>query len=539
MFRSVSIQKRLLAAFGLLAFMLAGLGLYNLNTMSQIRERADVLETNTLPSIMALAELNNTVSLLRMQTLRLMLTTDINNEGPTLRLVEELRQSALATEKRYASLIDADEERRSYNDFSTQLQQYLKLQNEAIDYLKQDEVGSALDLLMQINPVTDAIESSLARLTKINEDSASASRQESITAFEQARILIIVLIVMAVAVAVVVALVISASINQPLTQAVNSAQQIADGDLTQRISSDGSDELTLLSDALVQMQQKLRDAIGHIASSASQLASAAEELNAVTDESARAIQLQNDEVQQAATAITEMSSAVDEVASTAMQTSEASVQSAALAKGGSEKVLHTRTVIGKMNSDVQQSASVIHVLADKVTSINQVLEVIRSVAEQTNLLALNAAIEAARAGDAGRGFAVVADEVRSLAHRTQTSTGEIEQMISQVQSSVKEAVNAMGLISQNAGNAQDVVEEAAAALTQIAENITSISDQNHVIASAAEEQSKVAREIDRNIITISDLANQTSAGSNQTSASATELSRLAVQLNGLVNRFKV
>lgn len=539
MFRSVSIQKRLLAAFGLLAFMLAGLGLYNLNTMSQIRERADVLETNTLPSIMALAELNNTVSLLRMQTLRLMLTTDINNEGPTLRLVEELRQKTIATEKRYAGLINADEERRVYNDFATQLEQYLKLQNEAIDYLKQDEVGSALDLLMQINPVTDAIESSLARLTKLNEDAASVSRKESIAAFEQARILIIVLIVLAVAVAVVVALVISASINQPLTQAVKSAQQIADGDLTQRITSEGSDELTLLSDALVQMQQKLRDAIGHIASSASQLASAAEELNAVTDESARAIQLQNDEVQQAATAITEMSSAVDEVASTAMQTSEASVQSAALAKGGSEKVLQTRNVIGKMNSDVQQSASVIHVLADKVTSINQVLEVIRSVAEQTNLLALNAAIEAARAGDAGRGFAVVADEVRSLAHRTQTSTGEIEQMISQVQSSVKEAVNAMGLISQNAGNAQDVVEEAAAALTQIAENITSISDQNHVIASAAEEQSKVAREIDRNIITISDLANQTSAGSNQTSASATELSRLAVQLNGLVNRFKV
>lgn len=539
MFRSVSIQKRLLAAFGALAFMLAALGLYNLNTMSQIRERANLLETNILPALMAVGELNNTVTRLRVQTLRLMLTTDINNEGETLRLVDELRQSVLATEKRYESLINSDEERRAYNEFATQQQQYLKLQHESIEFLKQDEIGLALDLLQQINPLTDAIVVSLARLTQLNEDAAAAARNDSIAAYEQARILVIVLIVLAVAIAVVIALVISASINQPLAQAVNSAQQIAEGDLTQRITSEGSDELTQLSEALVQMQQKLRDAIGHIASSASQLASAAEELNAVTDESARAIQLQNDEVQQAATAITEMSSAVDEVASTAMQTSEASVQSANLAKDGSQKVLQTRTVIGKMNADVQQSASVINVLAEKVSSINQVLEVIRSVAEQTNLLALNAAIEAARAGDAGRGFAVVADEVRSLAHRTQTSTGEIEQMISQVQSSVKEAVNAMGLISQNAGNAQNVAEEAAAALTQIADNITSISDQNHVIASAAEEQSKVAREIDRNIITISDLANQTSAGSHQTSASASELSRLAIQLNELVNRFKV
>lgn len=539
MFRSVSIQKRLLAAFGALAFMLAALGLYNLNTMSNIRERANALETNILPSLMAVAELNNTVTRLRVQTLRLMLTTDINNETDTLRLVDELRQSVLATEQRYQGLINMDEERRVYNEFASQLQQYLKLQNEAIDFLKQDETGLALDLLQQINPLTDAIVVSLGRLTTFNEQAAVTARKESIAAYEQARILVIVLIIVAVAIAVVIALVISASINQPLAQAVSSAQKIAEGDLTQRINSEGDDELTKLSDALVQMQQKLRDAIGHIASSASQLASAAEELNAVTDESARAIQLQNDEVQQAATAITEMSSAVDEVASTAMQTSEASVQSANLAKDGSQKVLQTRTVIGKMNSDVQQSANVINVLAEKVSSINQVLEVIRSVAEQTNLLALNAAIEAARAGDAGRGFAVVADEVRSLAHRTQTSTGEIEQMISQVQSSVKEAVNAMGLISQNAGNAQNVAEEAAAALTQIADNITSISDQNHVIASAAEEQSKVAREIDRNIITISDLANQTSAGSHQTSASASELSRLAIQLNELVNRFKV
>lgn len=539
MFRSVSIQKRLLAAFGVLAFMLAALGLFNLNTMSQIRERANELETNSLPSLMAVAELNNTVTRLRVQTLRLMLTTDINNETETLRLVDELRRSLLATEQRYIALIGSDEERRVYNQFATQQQQYLKLQQESVEFLKQDETGLALDLLQQINPLTDAIVVSLAQLTKLNEDAAADARKDSIAAYEQAKILIIVLIILAVAVAVVIALVISNSINQPLALAVASAKQIADGNLTLRIESEGSDELTQLSDALVQMQQKLRDAIGHIASSASQLASAAEELNAVTDESARAIQLQNDEVQQAATAITEMSSAVDEVASTAIQTSEASAQSANLAKDGSQKVLQTRTVIGKMNTDVQQSASVINVLAEKVSSINQVLEVIRSVAEQTNLLALNAAIEAARAGDAGRGFAVVADEVRSLAHRTQTSTGEIEQMISQVQSSVKEAVNAMGLISQNAGNAQNVAEEAAAALTQIADNITSISDQNHVIASAAEEQSKVAREIDRNIITISDLANQTSAGSHQTSASASELSRLAIQLNELVNRFKV
>ncbi|GGW54705.1 methyl-accepting chemotaxis protein [Alishewanella tabrizica] len=539
MLRTIGIQKRLLIAFGFLAFMLGALGLYNLSTMSEIRARANLLETNTIPSLTNVAGLNNTVTRLRVQTLRLMLTTDINNEVPTLQLVTELRQQALEIEQRYKLLINSAEEKLIYDEFEAQLAQYLRLQEQSIEFLKQDETGLALDLLQQINPLTDAMAANLLKLTQLNEAAAATARADSIAGFEKARLLVIILIILAVIIAIAIALFISASINQPLAQAVRSAQTVASGDLTQRIESDGQDELTLLTNALLQMQQKLRDAISHIASSASQLASAAEELNAVTDESARAIQLQNDEVQQAATAITEMSSAVDEVASTAMQTSEASVQSAALAKDGSQKVLQTRTVIGKMNADVQQSTNVINVLADKVSSINQVLEVIRNVAEQTNLLALNAAIEAARAGDAGRGFAVVADEVRSLAYRTQTSTGEIEQMISQVQGSVKEAVNAMQLISQNADNAQSVAEEAAGALTRIADNITSISDQNHVIASAAEEQSKVAREIDRNIITISDLANQTSAGSHQTSASASELSRLAIQLNELVNRFKV
>lgn len=539
MLRTISIQKRLLTAFGALAFMLAALGLYNLNTMSQIRERANLVETNILPSLMSLADLNLNVTRLRVLTLRLMLTTDITQEGATLNEVEQLRTEVRRNEQAFAANMYLDEERKVFADFEKRLQQYLQLQQEALEFLKQDETGMALDLLQQINPITAQMTTDLLDLTRINQQAANTARTESVSAYQAARIIVIILIVLAVAVAVVIALVISRGINQPLGQAVASARQIAEGDLTQRIDKDGDDELTRLAEALQQMQQKLRDAIGHIASSASQLASAAEELNAVTDESARAIQQQNDEVQQAATAITEMSSAVDEVAATAMKTSDASAQSANLAKDGSHKVTQTRAVIGKMNTEVQQSVTVINVLAEKVSSINQVLEVIRSVAEQTNLLALNAAIEAARAGDAGRGFAVVADEVRSLAHRTQTSTGEIEQMIQQVQGSVREAVGAMGLISQNAGDAQNVAEEAAAALSRIAENITSISDQNHVIASAAEEQSKVAREIDRNIITISDLANQTSAGSQQTSASATELSRLAIQLNELVNRFKV
>lgn len=539
MLRSISIQKRLLAAFGVLALLLTITGVFSLQSISQVREQADFVETAVVPRVDGIGSLGTIINRNQALTLRLLLSLDITQEGETFATIKNLREEILSIEKPYEDSIFDSQERVIFGQYQASRQKYFELQEQALDLLLKEELGAAQDLLDQINPISTEIAQQLAELASINHKAAEEARKSSIATYENAKWAVIGLIIVAVVIAAGIAILISRSVNQPLTQAVESARFIAEGDLTQPLTVEGKDELTELSEALKQMQKKLRDAIGHIASSSSQLASAAEELNVVTDESAKALQLQNDEVQQAATAITEMSSAVDEVAGTALKTSEASSQSATLAKDGTQKVAQTSSVIEKMNADVRQSTNVINTLADKVSSINQVLEVIRSVADQTNLLALNAAIEAARAGEAGRGFAVVADEVRSLAYRTQTSTGEIEQMIQQVQASAKEAVNAMQLISGNADNAQNVAKSAADALELIAENIMAISDQNHVIAGAAEEQSKVAREIDRNIITISDLAQQTAEGSSQTTASASELTRLAVQLNELVSKFKV
>ncbi|KUM52102.1 methyl-accepting chemotaxis protein [Rheinheimera sp. EpRS3] len=539
MLRTISIQKRLLVAFGALALLLTITGLFSLQSLSKVRAQADFVETAVVPGISGIGDIGTGINRNRALTMRLLLSLDITQEGETFDTIRRLREEILNLEKPYEASIFDSQERIIFGQYQVSRQKYFELQEQALELLRKEELGAAQDLLDQMTPVANEITQQLGQLDDINQKAAQDARESSIATYESAKVAVIILIVVAVGIAVAVSILISRSISQPLARSVVSARFIADGDLTQQVTIEGRDELTDLAQALQQMQQKLRDAISHISSSSSQLASAAEELNVVTDESAKALQLQNDEVQQAATAITEMSSAVDEVAGTAMKTSEASSQSANLAKDGTQKVIQTRSVIEKMNADVRQSTTVINTLAEKVSSINQVLEVIRNVADQTNLLALNAAIEAARAGEAGRGFAVVADEVRSLAHRTQTSTGEIEQMIQQVQSSAKEAVNAMQLISGNADNAQNVAKSAADALELIAENIMAISDQNHVIAGAAEEQSKVAREIDRNIVTISDLAAQTAAGSNQTTASASELSRLAVELNTLVSKFKV
>ncbi|WP_422396253.1 methyl-accepting chemotaxis protein [Pseudomonas trivialis] len=290
---------------------------------------------------------------------------------------------------------------------------------------------------------------------------------------------------------------------------------------------------------MAKMQEKLRDTLQRISGSATQLASAAEELNVVTDESACGLTRQNNEIEQAATAVNEMTSAVEEVARNAVSTSEASRNATASAGDGRDLVQETVSAIERMSGDVQATATLIGELANESRDIGKVLDVIRGLADQTNLLALNAAIEAARAGEAGRGFAVVADEVRALAHRTQQSTSEIERMIGSIQSGTEHAVDSMRNSTERAESTLSIAKGAGLSLDTINTAIVEINERNLVIASAAEEQAQVAREVDRNLVNIRDLSVQSATGASQTSAASSELSRLAVDLNGMVGRFRL
>ncbi|MCF5278941.1 HAMP domain-containing protein, partial [Pseudomonas syringae] len=329
------------------------------------------------------------------------------------------------------------------------------------------------------------------------------------------------------------------SLTGPIGDSLSIAQRIATNDLSQDIPQHGTDEAAKLIAALATMQSNLRNALTLIGDSSTQLAATSEEMHAVTEDASRTILRQTNEIEMAATAVNEMSAAVEEVASNAASASEVTSQSSTAAMAGRAQVDETVTAINLMVSKVQITSTEVQGLAVMATDISKVLDVIRAIAEQTNLLALNAAIEAARAGEAGRGFAVVADEVRALAHRTQQSTREIEQMVDSIQTGTGNAVSAMEQTSVQAHKTLEMANGAGKALLEITESISQINERNLMIATAAEEQAQVAREVDRSLVSIRDLSSQTSEGSNQTAIATAELSTLASSLNRLTKQFRV
>lgn len=538
--RNYKIGARLLAGFAVLGLLVVLQGSMALLNMTQMRQVSNEIETNVIPSLDNLAALNLNMMRVRVFTLRLMLAETDTQRADYKTSLTKVRAEVTEFQNQYEKLISIAEERIVYKQFQSAQTDYFSSQSRLLQAIDAGDKTEAVRISNdELSVHSDLMTKALVQLAQINRDYSKQQTLLSKDNYESSRILVIIAIVVGIAVSIFIALWMTRSITVPMTEAVNIAETVASGDLTQKIPDSGNDEASRLMAALTKMQHNLRDAMSHISNSSDQLASAAEELNSVTEDSSRGLQQQNDEIQQAATAITEMSSAVDEVAQTAVQTSEQSTESAKMAVQGQQQVDETVTAIRDMNQDVAVTSELIQGLAVQSQDIGKVLDVIRAIAEQTNLLALNAAIEAARAGDAGRGFAVVADEVRALAHRTQTSTREIEEMIAKIRSGTGDAVNAMKHSSEKASYALTVAQSAGEALSIITQRINKISDSNLVIASAAEEQAKVSREIDRNIVNISDLAAQTAAGANQTSASAHELSRLAVDLNALVTRFKV
>jgi len=313
----------------------------------------------------------------------------------------------------------------------------------------------------------------------------------------------------------------------------------ADEDLSRTVAVHAQDEVGAMGAAFNRMIFKFRTSLEAVAAVTHQLGEVSNRVSSVAEKTQTAVMEQRSETDMVASAMNEMSATVQEVARHANETASASSGADEESRVGVTLATEALDGIEVLIQDIEKAAQVIKQVETDSVSIGMVLNVINGIAEQTNLLALNAAIEAARAGEQGRGFAVVADEVRTLASRTQKSTEEIQRTIEQLQNGVRNAVQAMEGAQVRAHSGSDCVAKTAQSLTVIAGEVNTINGMNTQIATAAEEQSAVAEEINRNITTISTIADTTLADASQTSQISEELVQLAAELNRLVSQFRL
>jgi len=333
----------------------------------------------------------------------------------------------------------------------------------------------------------------------------------------------------------------ASGVTRPINSVAQMLKAIAsgDGDLTQRLHYSKQDELGELVNWFNRFLDKLQPTIAQIKQSITDARGTADQSSEIARQTSEGMQVQFREIDQVATASNEMSATAHDVANSASNAANAAKGADQSARDGMSIIERSTRDINQLADEVSKAVTEVEALAVNSEQIGSVLEVIRSIAEQTNLLALNAAIEAARAGESGRGFAVVADEVRNLAKRTQDSVEEIRLVIERIQSGTRGVVATMHSSQTQAHSNAGQIQQAVQALSKISDAVTVISDMNLQIASAAEQQSAVAEEVNRNVSAIRTVTETLTGQATESAQISSQLNTLTTHQMKLMDQFRV
>jgi len=553
-----------MAGFLIVALIVLAIGLMGIRGERALR--ADVVKIGQvrLPAIIELNRLNFQRTQIHAQSLSARALILWSEENQT-RLVQLQRQREASWREvdealgRYEALPKTEVEEQVYTAFQTEYAAWRSIYRRLDTLMQQMAEARARDALDpqavytplhdayaracdEMIPISDRLAAMVESMVVLNNLSANESLEDALTSSDTTIAWTLGIMVVGLVVAVALGIGLTQDTLRRLggepAYALEVVNRVAEGDLGVPIKLRPGDASSLLA-GLARMLEAMRGLLGEVAGIGTQVASAAEQLFATSEHERDQVRRQQNETDKVATAINQMTATVENVAHHAADAARAARETDKEADAGAQVVEQTVNAIETVARDLEAASQVIARLSEDSREIGAVLDVIRGVAEQTNLLALNAAIEAARAGEAGRGFAVVADEVRTLASRTQASTRDIQEKIERVQSGSASAVEAM---EQGRARARESVAQARRAgesLLTINGSISTINDMNTQIASAAEQQSAVAEEINRNIHSISQVVEETASGANQIADASGELSRLAAQLQDRLRQFRL
>ncbi|GEK13501.1 HAMP domain-containing protein [Aliivibrio fischeri] len=511
-------------------------------TASTLEEEQDIIASNTDSFVFykdQLAKVDDEVYPLRISAVYAIYDTDRRAN-----FTNELRNKV----DDINVLLDELEARKTFakevNLVRTNINNYVQFSHKVIEYLNKKESGQAVSqsydaLISQYRNIGNSMVSSINALSQRVNEFSDIAMKESYEKNTQVKTTAGLTILAVFIISMITAWWLSGLIVNPIQQIQLIIRRLAEGDLTVRANADGDNEIATLSKDINTTASQLQTTVEALSRISEDVAAASTELAAVMTEAENNSQQELSEIEQVASAVNELSSTANNVSDNALAADKTARETNELAHNGLDIFTQSNKASEEMGSALTDAAVVVNRLKEQSEQINNVVEVIRGVSDQTNLLALNAAIEAARAGESGRGFAVVADEVRMLAARTQDSTQEIQTIIESLQEQSNLANASMESSLDKLELNKELTARAGDALLQITNSIASINDMNTQVATAAEEQSQVTQDINRNVVNMSELVNQNVTGISQSASASNELSKLAEQQKEQLSFFKL
>ncbi|MCE7578508.1 methyl-accepting chemotaxis protein [Aliivibrio fischeri] len=511
-------------------------------TASTLEEEQDIIASNTDSFVFykdQLAKVDDEVYPLRISAVYAIYDTDRRAN-----FTNELRNKV----DDINVLLDELEARKTFakevNLVRTNINNYVQFSHKVIEYLNKKESGQAVSqsydaLISQYRNIGNSMVSSINALSQRVNEFSDIAMKESYEKNTQVKTTAGLTILAVFIISMITAWWLSGLIVNPIQQIQLIIRRLAEGDLTVRANADGDNEIATLSKDINTTASQLQTTVEALSRISEDVAAASTELAAVMTEAENNSQQELSEIEQVASAVNELSSTANNVSNNALAADKTARETNELAHNGLDIFTQSNKASEEMGSALTDAAVVVNRLKEQSEQINNVVEVIRGVSDQTNLLALNAAIEAARAGESGRGFAVVADEVRMLAARTQDSTQEIQTIIESLQEQSNLANASMESSLDKLELNKELTAKAGDALLQITNSIASINDMNTQVATAAEEQSQVTQDINRNVVNMSELVNQNVTGISQSASASNELSKLAEQQKEQLSFFKL